>query len=87
LTSTDQDQQNGQTDAQGRPALQAVAKIHQALAEHRTLRTRASRDSEDTRAIDPYHLTLHDGGLYLSATATCATPSASSPWSACAPWS
>jgi len=50
------------------PAAEHLPKIHQALAEHRTLRTRyysASRDSEDTRAIDPYHLTLHNGGLYL----------------------
>jgi predicted DNA-binding transcriptional regulator YafY len=50
------------------PAAEHLPKIHQALAEHRTLRTRyysASRDSEDTRAIDPYYLTLHNGGLYL----------------------
>jgi predicted DNA-binding transcriptional regulator YafY len=50
------------------PAAERPPKIHQALAEHRTLRTRyysASRDSEDTRAIDPYHLTLHNGGLYV----------------------
>jgi predicted DNA-binding transcriptional regulator YafY len=50
------------------PAAEHLPKIHQALAERRTLRTRyysASRDSEDTRAIDPYHLTLHNGGLYL----------------------
>jgi predicted DNA-binding transcriptional regulator YafY len=50
------------------PAAEHLPKIHQALAEHHTLRTRyysASRDSEDTRAIDPYHLTLHNGGLYL----------------------
>jgi len=52
------------------PAAEHLPKIHQALAEHRTLRTRyysASRDSEDTRAIDPYHLTLHNSGLYLVA--------------------
>jgi predicted DNA-binding transcriptional regulator YafY len=52
------------------PAAEHLPKIHQALAEHRTLRTRyysASRDSEDVREIDPYHLTLHDGGLYLVA--------------------
>ena len=50
------------------PAAEHVPKLHQALAEHRTLRTRyysASRDSEDTRSIDPYHLTLHNGGLYV----------------------
>src|SRR5207247_3371058 len=42
--------------------------IPTALAERRTLRTRyysASRDSEDLREVDPYHLTLHNGGLYL----------------------
>jgi len=50
------------------PAAEHLPKIHQALAEHRTLKTRyysASRDSVDERRIDPYHLTLHDGGLYL----------------------
>ena len=38
------------------PAAEHLPKIHQALAEHRTLRTRyysASRDSEDAREIDP----------------------------------
>ena len=52
------------------PAAEHLPKIHTALAEHRTLRIRyfsASRDSEDTREIDPYHLTLHNGGLYLVA--------------------
>src|SRR5262245_31641450 len=50
------------------PAAEHLPKIHQALAEHRTLRTRyysASRDSEDVREINPYHLTLFNGGLYL----------------------
>jgi len=50
------------------PAAEHLPKIHQALAEHRTLRTRyysASRDREDVREIDPYHLTLHNGGLYV----------------------
>src|SRR5262245_22084897 len=50
------------------PAAEHLPKIHQALAEHRTLKTRyysASRDSEDVREIDPYHLTLFNGGLYL----------------------
>ena len=50
------------------PAAEHLPKIHTALAEHRTLRTRyysAGRDSEDDRAIDPYHLTLHNGGVYL----------------------
>ncbi len=40
------------------PAAEHRPKIHEALAEHRTLRTRyysASRDREDTRSIDPYH--------------------------------
>ena len=49
-------------------AAEHLPQIHQALAEHRTLRTRyysASRKSEDPRAIDPYHLTVHNGGLYL----------------------
>ena len=50
------------------PAAEHLPKIHTALAEHRTLRTRyysASRDSEDLREVDPYHLTLFNGGLYL----------------------
>ncbi len=50
------------------PAAEHLPKIQQALAEHRTLRTRyysASRDSEDVREVDPYHLTIFNGGLYL----------------------
>src|SRR5436309_3268208 len=50
------------------PAAEHLPKIHEALAERRTLRTRyysASRDSEDLREVDPYHLTLFNGGLYL----------------------
>jgi predicted DNA-binding transcriptional regulator YafY len=50
------------------PAAEHLPRIHRALDEHRTLRTRyysASRDSEDVREIDPYHLTLFNGGLYL----------------------
>jgi proteasome accessory factor B len=50
------------------PAAEHLPMIHNALAEHRTLRTRyysASRDREDVREIDPYHLTLHNGGLYV----------------------
>ena len=50
------------------PAAEHLPKIHQALAEHRTLRTRyysASRDSENVREVDPYHLTLFNGDLYL----------------------
>ena len=52
------------------PAAEHLPKIHTALAERRTLRTRyysASRDREDVREIDPYHLTLHNSGLYLVA--------------------
>jgi predicted DNA-binding transcriptional regulator YafY len=52
------------------PAAEHLPMIHTALAERRTLRTRyysASRDREDVRDIDAYHLTLHDGGLYLVA--------------------
>jgi len=50
------------------PSSEHLPKIHTALAEHRTIRTRyysASRDSEDERSIDPYHLTFFNGGLYL----------------------
>jgi predicted DNA-binding transcriptional regulator YafY len=50
------------------PAAEHLPKIHTALAERRTFRTRyysASRDSEDDRSIDPYHLTFFNGGLYL----------------------
>jgi predicted DNA-binding transcriptional regulator YafY len=52
------------------PAAEHLPRIHTALAERRTLRTRyysASRDHEDVREINPYHLTLHNGGLYLVA--------------------
>jgi predicted DNA-binding transcriptional regulator YafY len=36
------------------------------LAERRkTCYYSASRDSEDTRTIDSYHFTFHNGGLYL----------------------
>ena len=52
------------------PAAEHLPRIHTALAERRTLRTRyhsAGRDREDVREIDPYHLTLHNGGLYLVA--------------------
>jgi predicted DNA-binding transcriptional regulator YafY len=51
------------------PAAEHLPKIHQALAEHRTLRTRyysASRDSEDPRSIDPCYLALHNGALNLA---------------------
>jgi predicted DNA-binding transcriptional regulator YafY len=43
--------------------------IHRALAEQRTLRMcyySLSRDAETERAVDPYHLTFFDGGLYLA---------------------
>jgi predicted DNA-binding transcriptional regulator YafY len=52
------------------PATDHLPKIHAALADGRTLRIRyhsASRDREDPRQVDPYHLTLHNGGLYLVA--------------------
>jgi predicted DNA-binding transcriptional regulator YafY len=52
------------------PAAEHLPRLHEALKERRTIRTRyysASRDSEEDRAIDPYHLTLFDGGLYLIA--------------------
>ncbi len=42
--------------------------IHRALAERRTLRMRyysLSRDAETERLVDPYHVTLYSGGLYL----------------------
>jgi predicted DNA-binding transcriptional regulator YafY len=42
--------------------------IHQALHERRRLRLRyysMHRDEETDRAVDPYHLTYHAGGLYL----------------------
>jgi predicted DNA-binding transcriptional regulator YafY len=50
------------------PSSEHLPSIHTALAEHRTIRTRyysASRDREDERSIDPYHLTFFNGGLYL----------------------
>src|SRR3990170_4671107 len=42
--------------------------IHQALLERRTLDIdyfAFSKQEESTRFVDPYHLTLHEGGLYL----------------------
>jgi predicted DNA-binding transcriptional regulator YafY len=45
-----------------------LAEIHRALAERRTLRLRyysLSRDAETERLVDPYHVTLYSGGLYL----------------------
>jgi predicted DNA-binding transcriptional regulator YafY len=44
--------------------------IHRALAERRTLRMRyysLSRDAETERLVDPYHVTLFGGGVYLVA--------------------
>jgi len=43
-----------------------LRKMHQTLAEHRTLTTRyysAIRDSEDTRVIEPCRLIFHSGDL------------------------
>jgi predicted DNA-binding transcriptional regulator YafY len=45
-----------------------LEEIHRALAERRTLRMRyysLSRDAETDRLVDPYHVTLFNGGLYL----------------------
>jgi predicted DNA-binding transcriptional regulator YafY len=50
------------------PAAEHLPRLHTALDERRTLRLRyysASRDSEDERAVDPYHLTFFNGGLYV----------------------
>ncbi len=45
-----------------------LEEIHRALAARRTLRLRyysLSRDAETDRRVDPYHVTLFSGGLYL----------------------
>jgi len=71
------------------PAAEHLPKIHQVLAEHRTLKTRyhpASRNSGDTRAIALYHLTLRNGGLYRVGHCQLRGTFGSSPSSACAPW-
>jgi predicted DNA-binding transcriptional regulator YafY len=50
------------------PAAEYLPAIQQALVEHRTLAVRYdsySRDAETERDIDPYHLTVWNGGLYL----------------------
>lgn len=50
------------------PAGEHLPKIHAALAGRHTLRMRyysASRNREDERDVDPYHLTLFNSGLYL----------------------
>jgi predicted DNA-binding transcriptional regulator YafY len=50
------------------PSSEHLPMIHAALADRRTIRVRyysASRDSEDVREVDPYHLTFFNGGLYV----------------------
>jgi len=50
------------------PAAEHVALIEQALHERRRLDMRyysMSRDDENRRQVDPYHLTVFDGGFYL----------------------
>ena len=50
------------------PAAEHVALIERALVEHRRLDMRyysMSRDEENRRQVDPYHLTVYDGGFYL----------------------
>jgi predicted DNA-binding transcriptional regulator YafY len=50
------------------PAAEYVALIQQALLDRRRLEMRyysMSRDEENRRQVDPYHLTVFDGGFYL----------------------
>jgi predicted DNA-binding transcriptional regulator YafY len=50
------------------PAAEHVALIQKALLERRRLEMRyysMSRDEENRRQVDPYHLTVFDGGFYL----------------------
>jgi predicted DNA-binding transcriptional regulator YafY len=50
------------------PAAEHVALIQRALLERRRLDMRyysMSRDEENRRHVDPYHLTVFDGGFYL----------------------
>jgi predicted DNA-binding transcriptional regulator YafY len=50
------------------PAAEHVALIERALLERRRLDMRyysMSRDEENRRQLDPYHLTVFDGGFYL----------------------
>ncbi|MGH2602768.1 MAG: helix-turn-helix transcriptional regulator [Dehalococcoidia bacterium] len=50
------------------PAAEHVALIQQALLERRRLDMRyysMSRDEENRRQVDPYHLTVFEGGFYL----------------------
>ncbi|HYB43481.1 MAG TPA: WYL domain-containing protein [Candidatus Methylomirabilis sp.] len=52
------------------PAAEHLSTIQTALTEHRQLRLRyysMSRDETITRRVDPYHLTLFEGGFYLVA--------------------
>jgi predicted DNA-binding transcriptional regulator YafY len=52
----------------GLGAADHLAAVQQALVDHRTLHMRyysQSRDLETDRRVDPYHLTLFSGGLYL----------------------
>lgn len=50
------------------PAAEHVALIQKAMLERRRLDMRyysMSRDEENRRQVDPYHLTVYDGGFYL----------------------
>jgi predicted DNA-binding transcriptional regulator YafY len=50
------------------PAAEHVALIQKALLEHRRLDMcyySMSRDEENRRQVDPYHLTVFDGGFYV----------------------
>jgi predicted DNA-binding transcriptional regulator YafY len=50
------------------PAAEHVALIQRAMLERRRLDMRyysMSRDEENRRQVDPYHLTVYDGGYYL----------------------
>jgi predicted DNA-binding transcriptional regulator YafY len=50
------------------PAAEHVTLIQRALLEHRRLEMRyysMSRDEENRRQVDPYHLTVFEGGFYL----------------------
>ena len=50
------------------PVAEHLPKLHEALLNHRTVRVHYhsySRGADTERAIDPYHLTYFNGGLYL----------------------
>jgi predicted DNA-binding transcriptional regulator YafY len=52
------------------PVAEHLPRLQEALLERRTLRIRYhsyQRDQEGERAVDPYHLTYFNGGLYLVA--------------------